>query len=110
MNARAAHTAARSSRFLFAARPGDLIVLNNPHNPTGACFSRAEMLDRLDAARANGCFVLADEAFIDYAPHAAITREAATRSGVVAIRSLTKFFGCPGLARRICGGSAGNDA
>jgi threonine-phosphate decarboxylase len=82
---------------LQAALAGDLIVLNNPHNPTGACSTRAEMLDRLDAARANGCSVLADEAFIDYAPHAAITREAPTRSGVVAIRSLTKFFGCPGL-------------
>ena len=81
----------------LAAEAGDLIVLNNPHNPTGACATRAEMLDRLDDARAKGCSVLADEAFIDYAPHAAITSEAATRSGVVAIRSLTKFFGCPGL-------------
>lgn len=81
----------------LAAEAGDLIVLNNPHNPTGACSSRAEMLDRLDAARANSCSVLADEAFIDYAPHAAITSEAATRPGVIAIRSLTKFFGCPGL-------------
>ncbi len=47
--------------------------------------------------RASGCFVLADEAFIDYAPHAAITSETVTRPGVIAIRSLTKFFGCPGL-------------
>jgi threonine-phosphate decarboxylase len=81
----------------LAAEAGDLIVLNNPHNPTGACSTRAEMLDRLDAARANGCSVLADEAFIDYCPEAAITGEAAARVGVVAIRSLTKFFGCPGL-------------
>lgn len=81
----------------LAAAAGDLIVLNNPHNPTGACSTRAEMLDRIDAARANGCSVLADEAFIDYVPGAAITSEAATRAGVVAIRSLTKFFGCPGL-------------
>jgi threonine-phosphate decarboxylase len=56
-----------------------------------------EMLGRLDAARASGCSVLADEAFIDYAPDAAITSEAARRDGVIAIRSLTKFFGCPGL-------------
>ena len=81
----------------LAVRDGDLIVLNNPHNPTGACLSRTEMLDRIDAARADGCSILADEAFIDYAPDAAITSEAATRPGVIAIRSLTKFFGCPGL-------------
>jgi threonine-phosphate decarboxylase len=82
---------------LQAAEAGDLVVFTNPHNPTGACASREEMLDRIDAMRAAGCFVLADEAFIDYAPHAAITREATTRPGVIAIRSLTKFFGCPGL-------------
>jgi threonine-phosphate decarboxylase len=79
------------------AEARDLIVFNNPHNPTGACATRAEMLGRIHHARAVGCFVLADEAFIDYAPEAAITSEAAGCSGVIAIRSLTKFFGCPGL-------------
>jgi threonine-phosphate decarboxylase len=81
----------------LAVESGDLVVVNNPHNPTGACLTRVEMLAQLDAAHASGCSLLADEAFIDYAPDAAITSEAATRPGVVAIRSLTKFFGCPGL-------------
>lgn len=76
---------------------GDLLILNNPHNPTGACLTRSEMLDRIAEARAAGAAVLADEAFIDYAPAAAITRDAAAIPGIVAIRSLTKFFGCPGL-------------
>jgi threonine-phosphate decarboxylase len=76
---------------------GDLIVLNNPHNPTGACATRSEMLGQIAVARANGAMVLIDEAFIDYAPAAAITRDAAIEDGVIAIRSLTKFFGCPGL-------------
>lgn len=76
---------------------GDLIVLNNPHNPTGACASRASMLDRVRMARDSGATVLVDEAFIDYAPDASVTRNAAAQESVVAIRSLTKFFGCPGL-------------
>jgi threonine-phosphate decarboxylase len=80
-----------------AFRDGDLAVFNNPHNPTGACSSRAEMLDRVANAQSFGAAVLVDEAFIDYTPGDAITREAATQTGVVAIRSLTKFFGCPGL-------------
>jgi threonine-phosphate decarboxylase len=84
-------------RSLQGTRAGDLIILNNPHNPTGACASRAEMLERIEMVRGVGGFVLADEAFIDYEPHAAITREAAVHPGVIAIRSLTKFFGCPGL-------------
>lgn len=82
---------------LQIAEAGDLVVFNNPHNPTGACASREEMLGRLDIVWAAGGFALADEAFIDYATHAAVTSEAATRPGVIAIRSLTKFFGCPGL-------------
>ncbi len=60
-----------------AAQPEDLVVLNNPHNPTGACASRAEMLERIGQIRAAGATVLADEAFIDYVPEAAITRDAA---------------------------------
>jgi threonine-phosphate decarboxylase len=75
---------------------GDLLILNNPHNPSGACATRSEMLDQVAAARAAGAAVLVDEAFIDYVPDAAITQEAAA-GGVVSIRSLTKFFGCPGL-------------
>jgi threonine-phosphate decarboxylase len=79
------------------ARQGDLIVLNNPHNPTGACATRTEMLNQIASARAGGVAVLADEAFIDYAPDEAITRDAAIQERVISIRSLTKFFGCPGL-------------
>jgi threonine-phosphate decarboxylase len=79
------------------AQPADLVVLNNPHNPTGACVSRTEMLERIRLIRAAEATVLADEAFIDYIPEAAITRDAASIPGVVAVRSLTKFFGCPGL-------------
>jgi threonine-phosphate decarboxylase len=75
----------------------ETIVFNNPHNPTGACATRSEMLDRIATARSNGATVLVDEAFVDYAPEAVTTRDAAAQSGVIAIRSLTKFYGCAGL-------------
>lgn len=84
-------------RAALNAGPGDLVILNNPHNPTGALAGRKEMLSRVAAACAAGARVLVDEAFIDYAPGAAITRDAAALPGVVAVRSLTKFYGCPGL-------------
>jgi threonine-phosphate decarboxylase len=78
-------------------RTGDLLILNNPHNPSGACATQSEMLDRLAYALSLGATVLVDEAFIDYVPEAAITQHAAVTTGIVSIRSLTKFFGCPGL-------------
>jgi threonine-phosphate decarboxylase len=78
-------------------RAGDLLILNNPHNPSGACATQTEMLEHLASACASGAAVLVDEAFIDYVPEAAITRHAAITAGVISIRSLTKFFGCPGM-------------
>jgi threonine-phosphate decarboxylase len=82
---------------LAEASAGDLVILNNPHNPTGACASRNEMLSLIAATRSREAYVLVDEAFIDYSPESAITREAAADAGLIAIRSLTKFYGCPGL-------------
>ncbi len=82
---------------LAKASSGDLVILNNPHNPSGACASRDEMLSLIAAARRSEAYVLVDEAFIDYSPDSAITREAATYAGLIAVRSLTKFYGCPGL-------------
>jgi threonine-phosphate decarboxylase len=86
-----------SPALLTQAAPGDLLILNNPHNPSGTCSSRAEMLALIAAARRSQVQVLADEAFIDYSPESAITRGAAADEGLIAIRSLTKFYGCPGL-------------
>jgi threonine-phosphate decarboxylase len=82
---------------LELAGPRDIVILNNPHNPSGACMSRDEMLDLIASVRSSGAAVLADEAFIDYAPGAAITCEVAKKPGVIAVRSLTKFFGCAAL-------------
>ena len=75
----------------------DLLILNNPHNPSGAFTSGDSMRRILDAATAAGTAVMIDEAFIDYAADAAVTACAARRARTVAIRSLTKFYGCPAL-------------
>ena len=66
----------------------EVLLLNNPHNPSGAL---------LDAHEIDPLNLILDEAFIDYAPHASLVREAATRRGLIVIRSLTKFYGCPAL-------------
>ena len=75
----------------------DLLIVNNPHNPSGALTERQAMIRLLDAVEDAQANVLVDEAFIDYAPRAEITAEAARRPGVIAVRSLTKFYGCPAL-------------
>jgi threonine-phosphate decarboxylase len=82
---------------LRVAQLGDVVVLNNPHNPTGACLSGATMQEHIRVIQSAGAAVLVDEAFIDYLPDASITHIAASMPSVIVIRSLTKFFGCPGL-------------
>ncbi len=47
--------------------------------------------------RSSGATLLLDEAFIDYAPHASLAGEAAAQPGLIVVRSLTKFYGCPAL-------------
>jgi threonine-phosphate decarboxylase len=81
---------------LARVRP-DLAVFNNPHNPSGSLIERKTLGEMLQAAADFDCAALVDEAFIDYSPENAITAAAAVLPRVIAVRSLTKFYGCPGL-------------
>jgi threonine-phosphate decarboxylase len=73
------------------------IVLNNPHNPSGAMLDWQEIRRVADTAICKRVTLVLDEAFVDYAPHASLVREAAAQQGLIVIRSLTKFYGCPAL-------------
>jgi threonine-phosphate decarboxylase len=83
-------------RALDHYRP-ELLILNNPHNPSGALMSSAQLRAVVRAAETAGTIVLLDEAFIDYAEDHQLTSEAATSSNIICIRSFTKFYGCPAL-------------
>jgi len=69
------------------------VIVNNPHNPSGGLLEEDEVRQIVDT----GTPVLLDEAFIDYAAHASLVADAASRAGVIVLRSLTKFYGCPAL-------------
>lgn len=79
------------------------LFLNTPHNPTGAVLSRATLCALLEIARANGLWVVSDEAYEDviYAP--AIHHSAASIAGddfasrVVSIYSFSKSHAMSGL-------------
>lgn len=75
----------------------DLVVLNSPHNPTGALYPRDALLSLINAAEVHNAAVLLDEAFIDYAPEASLVSLAARKSHLIVLRSLTKFYAMPGL-------------
>lgn len=77
--------------------PGkDFALLGHPNNPTGTAFSRDEMKLFLKAARREKVFVVLDEAFADWTPGISMAAEAG-QSGLLMVRSLTKFYALAGI-------------
>src|SRR6185369_292570 len=70
----------------------DVLVLNSPHNPSGNLYARADLLSLLDVAERTNTYVVLDEAFVDYVPECSLVSLAATRTNLVVLRSLTKFY------------------
>jgi L-threonine-O-3-phosphate decarboxylase len=72
------------------------LLLNNPHNPTGQLFSKAEVLKLTNRFSR----IVIDEAFMDFLPDAdrhSLIPELENHPHVVVLRSLTKFYSIPGL-------------
>ena len=86
-------------------RQFDLVILNSPHNPTGTLYAREALLSLVDMAEAHNVAVMLDEAFVDYSPQASLVSLAATKTQLVVLRSLTKFYAMPGLrvGYAVCG-------
>jgi threonine-phosphate decarboxylase len=74
-----------------------VVLLNNPHNPSGSLLDAHEVQRVFNTTTSCGGTLFLDEAFIDYAPRETLAGEAAARPGLIVLRSLTKFYGCPAL-------------
>ncbi|MEO0801835.1 MAG: threonine-phosphate decarboxylase CobD [Cyanobacteria bacterium J06642_2] len=72
-----------------------VLFLNNPHNPTGHVWKRAELLEILPRFQ----LVVVDEAFMDFLPGdgASLLGDIYQWPQLVIVRSLTKFFAIAGL-------------
>ncbi|HMK44483.1 MAG TPA: threonine-phosphate decarboxylase CobD [Dissulfurispiraceae bacterium] len=71
--------------------------LCNPNNPTGTVTPRKEMLHIARAAEKNRCYLVVDEAFIDFCPEHAIIVKTLDNPYVIVLRSMTKFYALAGL-------------
>lgn len=72
------------------------LLLNNPHNPTGKLWARAELLQYLEKFS----LVVVDEAFMDFLEPSetqSLIPWVQEHSNLVILRSLTKFYSLPGL-------------
>ena len=77
-----------------------MIVLNNPHNPTGRVFSREELDMVADVARRHDLLVLSDEVYefllFDGRTHIPIASLPGMRERTVTVSSTGKTFGMTG--------------
>ena len=74
-----------------------MAFLCNPNNPTGRLVSKKEMLRIADAAASLSCYLVVDEAFIDFCPAESVVAEVARNPYLIVLRSLTKFYALSGI-------------
>lgn len=79
------------------SRTPDGILLCNPNSPTGQACGADDVMKLARAAQRRGVWLIIDETFADYCPEQSILPLASAWSRVVVLRSLTKFYGLPGL-------------
>jgi aminotransferase len=76
-----------------------LLVINNPNNPSGRVYTAGELEDLLDLARCHDFFILADEAYSDFAPADVFTslgRLDPQMEHAIICNSISKTFGLSG--------------
>jgi threonine-phosphate decarboxylase len=82
----------------FQDNKTEIAFLCNPNNPTGQLVEKDVILDMVRVCP-NVIFVV-DEAFMDFVDtpeRYSVTNEAGTMRNLIVVRSLTKFYGFPGL-------------
>jgi threonine-phosphate decarboxylase len=75
----------------------DLLFFCNPGNPTGRLYPPDEIAALYASCRRAGCLFVLDEAFIDFAEENSAKHLLAESDDWLILRSMTKFFGFPGL-------------
>jgi hypothetical protein len=74
-----------------------LIIITNPHNPTGVLTDVGDMRRLGELAERHGCYVLADEIYMDAVAGAAPQAAATLSPRFITTSSLTKAYGLAGL-------------
>lgn len=77
-----------------------VIIINNPNNPTGRIYSRAELDFLYALAKRNGLLLLVDEAYNEFVPHGTEFVSASSldpgKEHVVTVNSMSKNYGISG--------------
>jgi threonine-phosphate decarboxylase len=74
-----------------------MAFLCNPNNPTGRLIKKSDMLKIADSAKRFKCYLVIDEAFIDFSPQNSMIGEVRNNPYLIVLRSMTKFYALAGL-------------
>jgi histidinol-phosphate/aromatic aminotransferase/cobyric acid decarboxylase-like protein len=78
-----------------AAQACDVVIMSNPHNPTGQVIPPGDLAGI--AGRHPSCVLVVDESYIDFlADHQIMTLAGCDAGNVIVLRSPSKFFGLAG--------------
>ncbi len=73
-----------------------LVYLANPDNPMGSWHSGAEIRQAIDAHLPEGCLVVLDEAYVEFAPEGTAPGLDANDARVITMRTFSKAYGMAG--------------
>jgi len=74
-----------------------MAFLCNPNNPTGRLLKRSDIMEIADALKMLRCYLVVDEAFVDFVPEESVIRDVGGNPHLIVIRSMTKFYALAGL-------------
>ncbi|MEA1935424.1 MAG: threonine-phosphate decarboxylase CobD [Thermodesulfobacteriota bacterium] len=75
----------------------DILYFCNPANPTGVLTPKDKLCRIIACADEIGALAVIDEAFIDFVEEESVKEEIFRFPNLIVMRSMTKFFGIPGL-------------
>lgn len=75
----------------------DALFICNPGNPNGTLYPQRVIEKIYTLCLSAGTFMVLDEAFMDFSEEASAKRMIVGSDNAVLLRSMTKFFGIPGL-------------
>lgn len=86
-------------KFISMMKSGacSMAFLCNPNNPTGKSLKKEQVLEIADKAKKLGCYLVVDEAFMDFSEEGTIMNEVKNNPCLIVLRSMTKFYALAGL-------------
>lgn len=75
----------------------DALFICNPGNPGGTLYPQRVMEKVYSLCLSSGTFMVIDEAFMDFCEDASAKQMVVHSDNAIVLRSMTKFFGIPGL-------------